>query len=139
MIGDGTATGTITDNETGQVTLDPDTLTVAEDGMFTYTVSLSRAAEDAVTVRWTATAGPGDTATVDDDLRETTGTVTFAARHEPSGQTFTIRPVNDNDDEVNETFTVTIAINDAPTGVSIGTGTTPRRRPSPTMTKRHHR
>ena len=124
-LGDATATGTITDDDRGTVSLSPPTQTATEDGMFTYTVSLSAAADEAVTVRWTATAESGDTATVADDLQAITGTVTFNAGTN-ADQTFTISPVNDGTAEDPERFTVTLVVdttggNPLPTGVTIGT------------------
>ena len=114
------ATGTITDNDTGEVTLSTTTPTVAENGTFTYTVSLSNPADEAVDITWTASDG---TATVDDDLQATTNTVTFDA-NDNTDQTFTIAVTDDEIVEGDETFTVTLtATNTLPTGVSIPTAT----------------
>ena len=118
-IRNGEATGTITDDDRGVVTLSPAMLSAAESGTFTYTVSLSAAADEAVNLTWTATTADGDTAMVDDDLQETTDTVSFAA-NDMEDKTFTIRPVADTENEPSETFTVSIeATSSLPAGVTI--------------------
>ena len=118
-IGDGEATGTITDDDEALVTLSPAMATAAENGTFTYTVSLDAEVDEAVNLTWTATAAAGDTATVADDLQETTDTVSFAA-NDTEDKTFTIRPFDDTDDEPDETFTVTLsATGTLPVGVTI--------------------
>ena len=78
-----------------------------EGGNVTFTVALSPMAAADVTATWTASIQSGDTAVLVDDLGSmTTGTLTVRAG-EPTG-TFTVPTAQDNTDEENETFTVTL-------------------------------
>ena len=77
-----------------------------EGGNVTFTVALSPMAAADVTATWTASMESGDTAVLADDLEMTTGTLTVEAG-EPTG-TFTVATAQDNTDEENETFTVTL-------------------------------
>ena len=78
-----------------------------EGGNVTFTVALSPMAAADVTATWTASIQSVDTAVLADDLEMTTGTLTVKAG-EPTG-TFTVPTAQDNTDEENETFTVTLS------------------------------
>ena len=67
---------------------------------------LTRDAPSRVTVDWTAAAGPGDTVEVAEDLPQTSGQLVIAAGREQG--TLTV-PTNPDDDEADETFTVTLS------------------------------
>ena len=77
-----------------------------EGGNVTFTVALFPMAAADVTATWSASVQSGDTAVLSDDLGATTGTLTVKAG-EPTG-TFTVPTAQDNTDEENETFTVTL-------------------------------
>ena len=82
----------------------------------TFTVTLSQAATEAVTVNWTTQGGA--TATVGTDYTAGNGTLTFNAGD--SSKTVTVSVVGDNVDEPNETFTVTLS---SASGATISDGT----------------
>ena len=104
----GTATGTITDDDP-LPTLSINSVAKPEGNLgvtpFTFTVSLDRAASQAVTVKW-ATA-PG-TAEAGDDYATATGTLTFLPIG-PRTQTVTVSVVGDAFAEGDETFTVVLS------------------------------
>ena len=78
-----------------------------EGGNVTFTARLSPMAAQDVTATWTASVWSGDTAVLADDLGSmTTGRLTVKAG-ETTG-TFTVPTAQDNTDEENETFTVTL-------------------------------
>ena len=78
----------------------------AEDGgNVVFTVSISAASGEAVTVAY---ATSGDTATAGEDYTETTGTLTFAANSVAS-QTISVPVTDDAVDEEEETFTLTLS------------------------------
>ncbi len=99
------ATVTITDDD------DPPTVSVAdgagaEGGDVEFTAELSAVSGHIVTVDWTASAEPGDTAVPGDDFTTASGMLTFAAG--TTSQTFTVAAADDTVDEPDETFTVTL-------------------------------
>ena len=116
-------TVTITDDEE-TVSVEP--ATVAEDdGMATFTVRLSAALGDDVTVSWAASAAAGDTATANSDFTAANGTVTINASDDSA--TFDVPISNDNLYEGSETFTVTLtgvtSVGPALLGTVTATGT----------------
>ena len=116
-IGTATAQATLTDN-------DPATVSVAwqgpvtEGGTATFTVTLSRAADNPVTVNWSTSNG---TAEAGADYTAVASTaVTFAAGS-TQPQTLSVVTLQDNTAEGGETFTVSLAAPVLPGGVSLGT------------------
>ena len=91
----------VDEGDTGSATLD-------------FTVTLSRAATEAVTVDWATSDG---TATAGTDYTAGDGTVTFSIGD--SSKTVSVTVAGDNVDEPNETFTVTLS---NPSGATIGDG-----------------
>jgi Ca2+-binding RTX toxin-like protein len=85
----------------------------------TFTVSLSAASTQTVTVNYTTVNG---TATAGTDYTATSGTLTFAPNQ--TSQTITLPILNDNLNEPNEIFTVTLSnpVN-ATISQAVGTGT----------------
>ena len=79
----------------------------AEGDDVTFTVTLSPAATEDVTATWTASIGSGDTAVAADLGSTTTGTLTFTAGD--TEERFTVATAEDELDEENETFTVTLS------------------------------
>ena len=79
--------------------------TTAGDGL-TFTVTLSKAAPNDVTVDWTASIGSGDSAAAADLTGDKSGTVTIA-KGSTTGM-FTVATA-DTTDEENQTFTVTLS------------------------------
>jgi VCBS repeat-containing protein len=113
-VGGVSAVGTITDNDptpslaiTGPVTINENA------GTATYTVTLSAASGQTVTVNYSTTAG---TATAGSDYTTTTGTLTFTPG--TTSLTFTVPILEDALDEAGETYTATIS---APSNATIGT------------------
>ena len=82
----------------------------------TFTVTLSQAATEAVTVNWTTQGGA--TATAGADYTAGSGTLTFNAGD--SSKTVSVSVVGDNVDEPNETFTVRLS---SASGATISDGT----------------
>ncbi|MBY0324701.1 MAG: cellulase family glycosylhydrolase [Reyranella sp.] len=119
-IADGTAIGTITNDDTAPLpTLAVADATVSEGNSgatdLAFTVSLSAAATGPVTVAYATSNG---TATAGSDYTAATGTVTFAA-----GETSKVVHIQVNGDtavEANETLTLTLS---SPTGATIADGT----------------
>ena len=73
-------------------------------GSALFTVTLSAASDEVVTVAYETSDG---TATAGDDYTSTRETLTFAAQ--TRSQTISVPVVNDTDDEEDETFTVTLS------------------------------
>ena len=126
-IQDGSATGTITDDD-GPVTALP-TLNIADDtveegGEAEFLVTLSRTSTETVTVDYATADG---TATAGDDYTSTSGTLTFAPGE--ASKTIRVPTVEDTAQEQTETFTVTLG---SPSGAT--TRTAPPSAPSPTTT-----
>ena len=95
-------------------TNDLPTLSVAdvsanEGGTMTFTVTLSRASTEPVTVRWATSSldADGDDSVAGTDYTAGNGTLTFGATD--TSKTFTVTTREDTADEENETFTVTLS------------------------------
>ena len=105
-ISDNTADLVITDDDTANITIANQT--VAEDGIASFTVTMSTTSGGPVTVVYTSSTGAsGDNATDGADYPGTTGTLTI-----PTGSTagvFTIDTSSDNTDEPTETATITLS------------------------------
>ena len=105
-ISDNTADLVITDDDTANITIANQT--VAEDGIASFTVTMSTTSGGPVTVVYTSSTGAsGDNATDGADYPGTTGTLTI-----PTGSTagvFTIDTTSDNTDEPTETATITLS------------------------------
>ena len=113
-IGDGQATGTITDDD-GAPVLSIGDVTVAEGGgTATFTVTLSAASGQTVTVGYATANG---TATAGSDYTATTGTLTFAPG--TLTQTVGVPILADALNEPTETFLVNLS---APVNATIGDG-----------------
>ena len=82
----------------------------------TYTVTLSNASSQAITVNYTSANG---TATAGSDYTSTSGTLTFNAGI--TSQVINIPILNDSINEANETFTLTLS---SPTNANLGATTT---------------
>ena len=109
-------TGTIIDDDTAALSVAG--ASAPEDGgALTFSVTLSRAADDTVTVDY-ATADA--TATAGTDYTTTTGTLTFAANE--TSKTVTVPVADDSTDEDDETLTLTLS-NASPTDVRIANAT----------------
>ena len=97
-------------------------LTVSEDaGNARFTVTMTAADNQSVSVGWAASTEAGDTATAGSDYTASSGTVTIATGNTQA--TFDVPVTQDSDIESSETFTVTLS-NATPSGdVVIGTAT----------------
>ena len=73
----------------------------------TFTVTLSAASTQTVTVDWATSVETGDTAASGTDFTAATNTLTFMPGDTMA--TFTVSTVDDTTDEANETFTVTLS------------------------------
>ena len=104
-IQDGTATGTINDDDTGPE-LNIADATGSEGDAILFTVSMSAASGKTVTVSYGTSLQTGDTAGLG-DFTAASRTLTFAAGD--TAQTFTVSTTEDSTDEDNETFTVTLS------------------------------
>ncbi len=87
----------------------------AEGSAVAFTVSLSEASSDSVTVAY---ATSGGTATSGTDFTAASGTLTFAANE--TSKTVSVVTTDDSDDEENETFTLTLS---SPTNATLGDST----------------
>ena len=95
---------TITETDTVELSIAGES--AAEDaGSISFTVSLNTESSDAVTVAWTTDDG---TATAGDDYTAVSGTLTFSPG-ETLSQTITVTIADDQIDEADETFTVTLS------------------------------
>ena len=116
-------TGTITDNDTPMFSIDSPSVAEGDSSTanLTFTVSLSPASYQAVTVDYARTGGTATSGT--DFTAVAGGTLTFAATE--TSKTFTVSVTGDTVDESNETVVITLS--NASTGTSIstssGTGT----------------
>ncbi|MEZ4832201.1 MAG: Calx-beta domain-containing protein [Caldilineaceae bacterium] len=105
-LGDASATGTISDDDTAQITMGPGpTVTEGDDGTTPadFQVTLTRAAAFTVTVDYEAFDGPvqgGATSGV--DFTATAGTLTFAPGQ--TSKVVTVPILGDTNDEPDETF-----------------------------------
>ena len=102
-----TRTYTVTVTRAGLPELSVANAAAAEGDDVTFTVTLSPAATEDVTATWTASIGSGDTAVAADLGSTTTGTLTFTAGD--TEERFTVATAEDELDEENETFTVTLS------------------------------
>ncbi len=117
---DTTATATITDDDTATLAFGSRAVSVAEGGMASFTVALSRAATSDVTFSWQTADG---TATAGSDYTAQTATnVTIPAGS--SSATLEVQTTADDVVEGDETFTATIIAGSLPAGVTLGTDTT---------------
>ena len=114
------AAGTITDDDGGSVDDSP-TVTIsnasaAEGEALTFTATLNRAVQGGliVTPSFTDVSAAKDT-----DYRENTAALSFAGTAGET-QTFTVETIEDEVLEENETFTVSLAVSEAPSGVTVG-------------------
>ena len=117
-----TGTGTINNDDSAAVTIN-DANADEGDGI-TFTVTLSEAVQGGLTVTPDFT---DVTAVEGTDYDENTTALTFAGTANET-QTFTVDTTEDTVVEANETFTVSLAVSDAPTGTTVtatdtGTGT----------------
>ena len=117
-----TGTGTINNDDSAAVTI-ADANADEGDGI-TFTVTLSEAVQGGLTVTPDFT---DVTAVEGTDYDENTTALTFAGTANET-QTFTVDTTEDTVVEANETFTVSLAVSDAPTGTTVtatdtGTGT----------------
>ena len=116
-------TGTITDDDTPMFSIDSPSVAEGDSSTanLTFTVSLSPASYQAVTVDYARTGGTATSGT--DFTAVAGGTLTFAATE--TSKTFTVSVTGDTVDESNETVVITLS--NASTGTSIstssGTGT----------------
>ena len=117
-IADGSATGTITDDD-GEPSLSIGDQSVTEGNSattpMTFTVSLSAASGKTVVVNYSMTAG---SASVPGDVLDTSGQLTFAPGD--TSETITVSVVGDVIDEPDEMFSLALA---SPQNASILTGT----------------
>ena len=122
-IADGTATGTITDDDPKFLIADA---SVAEGDSssvnMTFTVTLSATTATQTTVSYATSNGTATTAGSDYTAR--TGTLTFAAGTTNLSQTFTVSVTGDTTDEgASETFTVALSNATGGAGIDDGTAT----------------
>ena len=100
------ATVTIVDNDV-LPTLSVANAAAAESDGVAFTVTLSAAATDNVTVTWTASIESGDSAETADFGSPLTETVTFTPSQ--TTVTITVPTIDDSTDEDNDTFTLTLS------------------------------
>ncbi len=131
-IGTATATGTITDDDP-EPSLSIGNVSVAENvtgGEAKFTVTLGAASGRDVTVRYATSNG---TATAGSDYTSASGTLTFDAGD--TSKTVNVSVTDDNTDEADETFTVTLSnASNASIGTATATGTITDDDDSPTIT-----
>lgn len=108
------ATVTITDNDSAP-TISIANASATEASNIVFTISLSAASSQSITVDW---ATSDDTALAGTDYTTGSGTVTFAAGE--TSKTISVTSLTDTTDENDETFTVTLS---NPTNASITTST----------------
>ncbi|MBP0466918.1 cellulase family glycosylhydrolase [Roseomonas sp. PWR1] len=117
-IGDGLAIGRIVDDDTRpSIRINDVTVTEGDVGTSnaTFTISLSQAFSQSVSVRWATANG---TAVATSDYRTASGTVTFAAGE--TSKTVSVAVVGDFRTEATETFQVRLS---SPTNATIADGT----------------
>ena len=118
-VGDVTAVGTITDNDPTPSLVINDVTVNESAGTATFTVTLSAASGQTVTVGYNTSNG---TATAGSDYTSATGTLTFIPGQ--TTQTITVPINNDTTDEPNETFYVNlISPTNATISDALGVGT----------------
>ena len=114
-LGDATATGTINDNDESLPAVSVSDATSAEGDAVAFTVSLSAASSQQVTVEY---ATSGGTATSGTDFTAESGTLTFAANE--TSKTVSVATTDDSVNEEDETFTLTLS---SPTNATLGDAT----------------
>ena len=119
-----TVTGTITDDDGGLIGGN-DTVTIAdasaeEGASLTFAVTLNRAVQGGLTVTPVFSDG---TATQGTDYSENTAGLSFTGT-EGEERTFTVSTIEDEVVEGEETFTVSLSVSDAPSGVTAGSPAT---------------
>ena len=118
-------TVTVTDDEgAASLTVGDASVTEGDSGTASlqFTVTLSPAAANAVTVDWATSKETADTATPGTDYTAVTGTLTFAAGD--TSKTATVTVTGDVVDEPNETLTLTLSnASGAAIGTAAATGT----------------
>ena len=117
-----TGTGTINNDDSAEVTVDD--ASASEGDAITFTVTLDKAVQGGLKVTPSFT---DVTAVKDTDYDENTTAVTFTGTKGET-QTFTVSTTEDTVVEAAETFTVGLAVSDAPAGATVtatdtGTGT----------------
>ena len=110
----GSATGTITDDDSGTVTTG--NRKASEGDGLTFRVTLNRAVQGGLTVTPVFKDG---TATAGIDYTASASPLTFAGTA-GEAHTFTVATKEDEAVEENETFTVSLRVSDAPSGVTAG-------------------
>ncbi len=115
-----TATGTITDDDAdGSVTVTASDASAVEGDALSFTVRLARAVQGGLTV----TPVFGDvTATSGADYTVNTAALSFIGTAGEE-RTFTVPTIEDDVEEKDETFTLSLVVSDAPSGVSAGGAT----------------
>ena len=111
------ATTTITDAGAVTVAVAPATVTEGDDASFA--VELSGKVAAPVRLSWSAASGPGDTAEAGTDYTAIGGTLTFVPGE--TSKAVQVSTVQDDVDEADETFTVTLAGPNLPAGVTLDT------------------
>ena len=114
-LGDATATGTINDNDESLPSVSVSGASAGEGEAVAFTVSLSPASSQQVTVGYATSDG---TAAAGSDYTAQSGTLTFAANE--TSKTVSIATTDDSVDEENETFTLTLS---SPTNATLGDAT----------------
>ena len=109
------ATGTITDDD-GSATVTISNASAAEGEALTFTATLNRAVQGGLIVTPSFTDG---TAAKGVDYTENTAALSFAGTAGET-QTFTVETIEDEEPEDDETFTVSLSVSDAPSGVTVG-------------------
>lgn len=107
QLGTSTATGTITNDDSGTLSISQSGTSVAENGgSKTYTVTLSATPTSNVTVNYATGNG---TATAGSDYTTKSGTLTFNAGTTTLSQTFSVPILDDSIQENDETYTVSLS------------------------------
>ena len=115
QLGDSTATGTINDDDDSLPVVSISDASAAEGDAVAFTVSLSAASSQQVTVEY---ATSGGTATSGTDFTAQSGTLTFAANE--TSKTVSVATTDDSVDEEDETFTLTLS---SPANATLGDAT----------------
>ena len=114
-ISDADATGTIHNTENASPTVSVSGASATEGDAVEFTVSLSAAGSQQVTVEY---ATSGGTATSGTDFAASSGTLAFAANE--TSKTVSVATTDDSADEDDETFTLTLS---SPTNTTLGDAT----------------
>ena len=118
-LGTASATGTIRNRYTPTVSISGGGGKEGDDDAIAFAVSLGRAATATVTIDYATSNG---SATAGDDYTATSGTLSFAAGE--TGKTVSVPIADDNENESDETFTVTLSnASGAVLGTASATGT----------------